>query len=66
MFRRVFCIAARFAAALTPMVYLQLHYSLPDTKSGQDLAALLTGWFVIACAALAISARYLLARKAER
>lgn len=66
MLRRALPIAARFTPALAPALYLQLSWTLPDTKSGQDLAAMLTAWFVIACVVLMTASRYLLAPKAER
>jgi hypothetical protein len=64
MLRRTLPIAVRFIPALAPALYLQLHWTLPATKSGQDLADILTGWFIITCAALAAASRYL--PKAER
>lgn len=66
MLRRALPIAARYTPALAPALYLQLSFTLPDTPGGQDLAAMLTAWYVIACVVLMTSARYLLARRAER
>lgn len=66
MLRRTLPIATRFTPALAPGVYLQLHWSLPATKGGQDLAAMLTGWYVVVCAVLIASANYLPSRRAER
>lgn len=65
--RRTLPIAARFAAALSPALYMELRWAFPATKSGQDTAALLTGLFVISCVALSVYAsRDLLARLARR
>lgn len=66
MLRRILPIAVRFSPGLIPGLYLQLHWTLPATKSGQDLTALIVGWYAIACAVAIVSARHLLARRTER
>jgi hypothetical protein len=65
-FLRTLAIAARFLLAFVPSVYLLLRlFTFPATPQGQNLAAMLTGWFLILCVAL-IAATHLAARRAAR